>query len=201
MTRTLLLATAALAGTIAPALAVARPMTATDMHMMRRLGAPSVSPDGRTAIFTLSTTDLAANKRNNVVHSLDLTRPGAVPQPLAGLPAGAHDAVFGADGAIWFIAPAGKVSQVFRKAAGSAPTQVTSLTVDISGFTNLSERLAGKGRIGAEELILLLSGAFEGLIGVAHRYDGDVLKFRGDALLLFFDGPGHERRAAQWVSA
>src|SRR5688500_9350535 len=106
MTRTLLLATAALTATLAPAVAMARPMTATDMHMMRRLGAPSVSPDGRTAIFTLSTTDLAANKRNNVVHSLDLTRPGAVPQALAGLPAGAHDAVFGADGAIWFIAPA-----------------------------------------------------------------------------------------------
>ena len=134
MTRTLLLATAALTATLAPAVAMARPMTATDMHMMRRLGAPSVSPDGRTAIFTLSTTDLAANKRNNVVHSLDLTRPGAVPQALAGLPAGAHDAVFGADGAIWFIAPAGKVSQVFRKAAGGAPSQVTNITVDISGF-------------------------------------------------------------------
>ena len=44
-------------------------MTATDMHMMRRLGAPSVSPDGRYAVFTLSTTDLAANKRNNVAPS------------------------------------------------------------------------------------------------------------------------------------
>src|SRR5688572_8919433 len=87
--------------------AVARPMTATDMHMMRRVGAPSVSPDGRHAIFTLSTTDLAANKRNNVVHLLDLKAAGAAPQPLAGLTPGAHDAVFGADGAIWYLAPAG----------------------------------------------------------------------------------------------
>ena len=63
-------------------------MTATDMHMMRRLGAPSVSPDGRYAVFTLSTTDLAANKRNNVVHILDLKAKGAAPQPLAGMTQG-----------------------------------------------------------------------------------------------------------------
>src|SRR5688572_7146068 len=82
----------------------------------------------------------------------------------------------------------------FREVEGSL------VSVDISGFTSLSERLAGKGRIGAEELILLLSGVFEGLIGVTHRYDGDVLKFRGDALLLFFSGEGHERRACEAAS-
>ena len=91
-------------------------MTATDMHMMRRLGAPSVSPDGRYAIFTLSTTDLAANKRNNVVHILDLKARGAAPQPLAGATSGAHDAVFGADGAIWYLAPVGGQDQLFRMA-------------------------------------------------------------------------------------
>ena len=40
--RTLLLAAAA--AILAPSVASARPMTATDMHMMRRLGAPEVSP-------------------------------------------------------------------------------------------------------------------------------------------------------------
>jgi predicted ATPase/class 3 adenylate cyclase len=74
------------------------------------------------------------------------------------------------------------------------------VSVDISGFTSLSERLAGKGRIGAEELILLISGVFEGLIGVAHRFGGDVLKFRGDALLLLFYGAGHEERACHAAS-
>jgi dipeptidyl aminopeptidase/acylaminoacyl peptidase len=134
MTRFFLLTAAAFTAVALPVAASARPMTATDMHMMRRLGPPSVSPDGRTAIFTLSTTDLAANKRNNVVHSLDLTRRGASPVPLAGLPAGAHDAVFGADGAVWFIAAAGEIGQVFRMVPGAAPVQVTTLPVDISGF-------------------------------------------------------------------
>lgn len=74
------------------------------------------------------------------------------------------------------------------------------LSLDVSGFTSLSERLQAKGRSGAEELILLISGVFEGLIGIAHRRGGDVLKFRGDALLLFFSGPGHEERACRAAS-
>jgi len=69
------------------------------------------------------------------------------------------------------------------------------VSVDLSGFTALSERLSAKGRAGAEELILLISSVFDGLIEAAARRGGDVLKFRGDALLIFFDGPGHERRA------
>jgi len=113
--------------------AVARPMTATDMHMMRRMGAPSVSPDGKWAIFSLSTTDLAANKRNNVVHILDLTARGAAPKPL-NLTAGAHDAVFGADGAIWYLAPAGARDQLFRTTVGGTPAQLSDFGADVSGF-------------------------------------------------------------------
>src|SRR5512139_1512725 len=114
--------------------AVARPMTATDMHMMHRLGTHSVSPDGRYAIFTLSTTDLAANKRNNVTHILDLKAKGAAPQPLAGLTTGAHDAVFGADGAVWYLAPVGGQDQLFKMAVGGQPSQLSNFKGDISGF-------------------------------------------------------------------
>ena len=82
--------------------------------------------------------------------------------------------------------PAGTVA---RELEGSL------VSVDLSGFTALSERLAAKGRAGAEELVFLISAVFDGLIGAAAERGGDVLKFRGDALLIFFDGPGHERRA------
>ena len=74
------------------------------------------------------------------------------------------------------------------------------VSVDLSGFTALSERLAAKGRVGAEELILLISGTFEGLIGIAERRGGDVLKFRGDALLILFHGARHELRACKAAS-
>src|SRR6185312_3785353 len=58
------------------------------------------------------------------------------------------------------------------------------VSVDISGFTALAERLAVNGKAGAEELVERIWSVFEELIGVAERHGGDVLKFRGDALLL-----------------
>ncbi len=67
---------------------------------------------------------------------------------------------------------------------------------DISGFTALSERLAQRGRIGAEELVETLSGVFGGMLEVAADRGGQLLKFGGDALLFLFTGEGHaaERR-------
>jgi dipeptidyl aminopeptidase/acylaminoacyl peptidase len=123
---------AAIALTATPA--IARPMTATDMHMMRRLASPSVSPDGRYAVFSLSTTDLAANKRNNAVQILDLKATAAAPQPLAGATQGAHDAVFGADGAVWYLAPVNGQDQLFRMTVGGQPVQLSGFKGDISGF-------------------------------------------------------------------
>src|SRR5438093_10632152 len=61
--------------------------------------------------------------------------------------------------------------------------------VDISGFTALSERLARRGRQGAEELTGTLSTCFADLLAVAYAAGGSLLKFGGDALLLLFDGP------------
>jgi class 3 adenylate cyclase/Tfp pilus assembly protein PilF len=69
------------------------------------------------------------------------------------------------------------------------------VSLDLSGFTALSERLQTRGRAGAEELVGLISGVFDGLIAISDRYGGDVLKFRGDALLILFFGDDHYRRA------
>jgi class 3 adenylate cyclase/tetratricopeptide (TPR) repeat protein len=70
------------------------------------------------------------------------------------------------------------------------------VSVDISGFTALAERLSAKGKAGAEELVRRISGCFDRLIEAAEGHGGDVLKFRGDALLLFFVGDRHSARAA-----
>jgi dipeptidyl aminopeptidase/acylaminoacyl peptidase len=133
MNKPIALAAVAAAALLAATPSLARPMTATDMHMMHRLGSPSISPDGRQALFTLSTTDLAKNKRSNPLHLLDLTRRGAVPRPVAAL-AGAHDAVFGADGAIWYLAPVKERDQLFRMALGGKGVQMSNFGADISGF-------------------------------------------------------------------
>ncbi len=70
------------------------------------------------------------------------------------------------------------------------------LSADISGFTALSEKLAGKGKAGAEEITSLINTCFTALIDSAYEYGGEVIKFGGDALLILFRGDNHERRAA-----
>ncbi len=67
--------------------------------------------------------------------------------------------------------------------------------VDISGFTNLSEKLARRGRIGAEELTSVLSRVFGSMLDVAYSCGGSLLKFGGDALLILFDNPDHVNSA------
>ncbi|UCG41294.1 MAG: AAA family ATPase, partial [Acidimicrobiia bacterium] len=67
--------------------------------------------------------------------------------------------------------------------------------VDISGFTALSEKLAARGRIGAEELTSVLDRVFGDMLLAAYERRGSLLKFGGDALLLLFEGEGHEVQA------
>jgi dipeptidyl aminopeptidase/acylaminoacyl peptidase len=132
MTRTsLLLAAAVAALSFSPV--QARPMTATDMHMMHRLGAPEVSRDGHWAVFTISDTDLDKNKRNNRLYLLDLARPGSAPQLIAAAAKG-HDAVFGSDNAIWFLMGVDDQDQLFRMPLGGAPVRVSNFKGDIGGF-------------------------------------------------------------------
>lgn len=73
----------------------------------------------------------------------------------------------------------------------------TLVFVDISGFTALSERLAARGAIGAEELTEILSTSFTELLALSYADGGSLLKFGGDALLLLFDGDGHEQRGCR----
>jgi dipeptidyl aminopeptidase/acylaminoacyl peptidase len=132
MTRTSLLLAAAAAALASSPLS-ARPMTAKDMQSMHRLGAPEVSRDGRYAVFAVSDTDWAKNKRVNTLHLLDLTKAGAAPVAIKEAEKG-HDAVFGPDGALWFLMPAGDQDQLFRMTIGRAPVQVSSFKGDIGGF-------------------------------------------------------------------
>ncbi|HKE40211.1 MAG TPA: adenylate/guanylate cyclase domain-containing protein [Casimicrobiaceae bacterium] len=69
--------------------------------------------------------------------------------------------------------------------------------VDVSGFTQLSEQLARKGREGAEQITDAIGGSFESILSVAYENGASLLKFGGDALLLWFDGENHATRASR----
>lgn len=72
----------------------------------------------------------------------------------------------------------------------------TLVFVDVSGFTALSERLAQRGKVGAEQLTDVLNAVFGTMLGIASGRGGTLLKFGGDALFLLFTGPDHPVQAA-----
>ena len=69
--------------------------------------------------------------------------------------------------------------------------------VDISGFTTLTERLARRGKVGAEEMSDALNSTFSALLAEAYEDGAGLVKWGGDAVLLLFDGPDHARRACR----
>ena len=73
----------------------------------------------------------------------------------------------------------------------------TLLFADVSGFTKLGERLARRGRIGAEQLTEAVNAVFAHILHDTQELGGDVLKFGGDAVLVLFEGDRHAERACR----
>ena len=61
----------------------------------------------------------------------------------------------------------------------------------------MSERLSRGGKVGAEEVTGVLGAVFNRLLSLAYAEGGSLLKFGGDALLLFFSGDEHPLRAVR----
>jgi class 3 adenylate cyclase/predicted ATPase len=61
---------------------------------------------------------------------------------------------------------------------------------DVSGFTAMSERLSVLGREGAEQVTDIINRYFGKMMSIIFAYGGDVFKFGGDALLVFFPDGG-----------
>jgi class 3 adenylate cyclase/tetratricopeptide (TPR) repeat protein len=77
----------------------------------------------------------------------------------------------------------------------------TLVFADISGFTRLTERLAAKGRFGAEEMSDHLDVVLSELLTAAYDHGGWLVKWGGDALLLMFDTADHALRACDAAAA
>jgi class 3 adenylate cyclase/tetratricopeptide (TPR) repeat protein len=79
--------------------------------------------------------------------------------------------------------------------------QGSALFADVSGFTAMSEKLSVLGKEGAEEITGIVNDYFETMLDISDRYGGDLLKFGGDALLIFFEGPEGPARAITVATA
>lgn len=64
--------------------------------------------------------------------------------------------------------------------------ETVALFADVSGFTAISEALGKTGKVGSEELTLILNSYFEPMINLITSYGGIIAKFGGDALTVLF---------------
>lgn len=64
---------------------------------------------------------------------------------------------------------------------------------DISGFTNLSERCAARGRVGNEELAFCINRYMENMVSSLNQYGGDIIKFVGDAMIVMWPPISQDR--------
>ena len=117
--------------------AMARPMTETDLAMMKRLSAVAASPDGTMIAYQLRETDLEANKGKTDLYMLKLGSAGAQPVLFASKPdKNEHDPAFAPDGkSIFYISNESGSEQIWRYDIASATsTQASNFKADVSGF-------------------------------------------------------------------
>ena len=123
-----------------PLIAVAaegpHPFTAEDLVSMQRVSDPVLAPDGRTVLFSVRETDLAANRGRVDLWSLDLATKGAQPRRLTTHPENDNAGEWSADGReIYFLSTRSGSSQVWRlPAGGGEASQVTNLPLDVGSF-------------------------------------------------------------------
>ncbi|MGC1304887.1 MAG: S9 family peptidase [Caulobacteraceae bacterium] len=135
----LLLATSVAGLSVAAGAADARPFTARDLVSLDRVSDPQVSPDGGKVVYSLRSTDLAANKGVNAIWIAE----GGKTRRLAASDGGASAPRWSPDGrAIYFISSRSGSDQVWRTdAAGTQAEQVTRLPLDVGAY-----RIAPDGR-------------------------------------------------------
>lgn len=119
------------------ALAETRPMTAHDLVTLKRVGAPVVSPDGRTVVFQQTDTDPASYQRTSGLWRVATS--GGSPERVADLPdADESSPAFSPNGQrLYFISGKSGSDQLWfadLAAPAAAPVQASDFKADVAGF-------------------------------------------------------------------
>jgi dipeptidyl aminopeptidase/acylaminoacyl peptidase len=122
--------------TAAAAAAERHPFSVEDLVRLNRVSDPALSPDGKTVVYVVRETDLAANRGRQDLWSLDLATKGAQPRRLTSNPENDNSPDWSRDGRyVYFISSRSGSAQVWRlPAAGGEAEQVTSLPLDVGSF-------------------------------------------------------------------
>jgi dipeptidyl aminopeptidase/acylaminoacyl peptidase len=124
------------ASTAAAAATERHPFSVEDLVRLQRVSDPALSPDGKTVVYVVRETDVAANRGRQDLWSLDIGTKGAQPRRLTSNPENDNSPAWSRDGRyVYFISSRGGSTQVWRlPSAGGEAEQVTSLPLDVGSF-------------------------------------------------------------------
>ena len=112
-----------------------QPFGVQDLVRLSRISEPVVSPDGKHIAYTLRTTDMDANKGRTGIWVLEIRKRGAAPERVTDIAANSSAPEWSADGRfLYFLSNRGGSYQVWRRALGAEPAQVTHLPLDVGAF-------------------------------------------------------------------
>jgi dipeptidyl aminopeptidase/acylaminoacyl peptidase len=116
-----------------------RPFTLDDMMALKRVGGPTISPDGKWVLFSAVDVDLKANKRTSHLWVVPLA--GGESRQLTSDPAGETGGHWSPDGKKFlFISPRGGSSQVWTQSFDSVSGSATG---EAKGVTSISTEADG----------------------------------------------------------
>ncbi len=124
------LAALASVSTIAVPALQSRPMTAEDLVKLKRVDAPALSPDGKSMVFTVTSTDLKENERSTWLYIQHFDEQKSTPIKTK---APAHSPAYANDGSLYYISDSSGLEQIWKYKDGKH-SQVSDFTVDVAGF-------------------------------------------------------------------
>lgn len=113
-----------------------RPFTVNDLVTLNRIGEPSISPDGKSVVYTLRTVDSDNNRAHRDLWMLDLSRSGSEPTQFTTHSANDSSAQWSANSdQVYFLSSRNGSTQVWKIArSGGEAIQVTDLPLDVTSF-------------------------------------------------------------------
>ncbi|KAG2496536.1 hypothetical protein HYH03_005360 [Edaphochlamys debaryana] len=171
-----------------------------DVDVRGSVGAPHTAPWAVGGVAGPSPTELRMMGANNSVSFKKSTMKQGVLRPLATLPPFVprlfieditlnHDKYRGFDAAGRDLTAASKSLQ-----PSIIELQASVMIADVTGFTKLTEILSKKGTSGVELLTTCMNNYFTRAINMIMAFEGDVVKFAGDSMIVLFYPNEIERR-------